>query len=53
MPITEDTAYILMGRPKIKTMYKSTKDIMNKLNNWPYSNLDFATVQQDLARNFS
>ena len=42
-----------MVRPGIKQMYKSTDDIMEKLSGYPFSNLDFAEVQQDLARNFS
>ena len=53
MPITEDTAYLLMVRPNIKPMYKSTDDIMERLSAYPFTNLDFTVVQQDLAKNFS
>ena len=44
---------MLHVRPRVKKRFKTRDDILKRLTKFPFSNLEFTEVQQELAKSFS
>lgn len=44
LPVKEETAYMLHVRPRIKKLFKTRGDIIERLGTFPFNNLEFAEV---------
>ena len=44
LPVQEDTAHVLYARPRLKKIFRSTKDIMQRLVKFPLRSLEFTEV---------
>ena len=53
LPVEEDTAYMLIVRPRIKEIFTSPDEIIQSLIKFPYNSLVFAKVQQEMAKSFN
>jgi c-di-AMP phosphodiesterase-like protein len=52
VPISEESAFILLVKPEHKTKYKNTDTLIKVTQNYPLKNLDFAVLQQHIANHF-
>ena len=44
LPVKEETAYMLHVRPRIKKIFKTRDDIINRLATFPFNSLEFTEV---------
>ena len=52
MPIAEGTAYALVAKPHVRSTFKSARELISATQEYPLRSLEFARLQQEVAKDF-